>query len=95
MNIRRFQRKRTKNHGHPNNWVFVTRPSRFSNPYKEKDGYTCQGCVDLFKADLFAGKLAFTADDVKKELKGKNIGCYCEIGTPCHGDVLLEIVNTP
>lgn len=27
------------------------------------------------------------------ELRGKNIACYCEARTPCHGDVLLEIAN--
>ena len=29
----------------------------------------------------------------KDELKGKNLACWCKIGYPCHGDVLLEIVN--
>lgn len=28
-------------------------------------------------------------------LRGRNLGCWCPIGSPCHGDILLEIVNTP
>ncbi len=28
-----------------------------------------------------------------KELKGKNLSCWCKIGEPCHADVLLELVN--
>jgi hypothetical protein len=28
-----------------------------------------------------------------KELKGKNLACFCREGEPCHGDVLLKIAN--
>jgi len=27
------------------------------------------------------------------ELRGKNLACWCKPGTPCHADVLLEIVK--
>ena len=26
-------------------------------------------------------------------LRGKNLACWCPIGSPCHGDVLLELAN--
>ena len=26
-------------------------------------------------------------------LRGKNLACWCPIGTPCHADVLLELAN--
>ena len=26
-------------------------------------------------------------------LRGKNVACFCGVGDPCHGDVLLEIAN--
>lgn len=26
-------------------------------------------------------------------LRGKNLACWCPIGSPCHADVLLEIAN--
>lgn len=29
----------------------------------------------------------------KKELKGKDLTCWCSLNEPCHGDVLLEMVN--
>lgn len=28
-----------------------------------------------------------------KELKGKNLACWCKEGEPCHADVLLELAN--
>lgn len=29
----------------------------------------------------------------KKELRGKNLACWCKPGAPCHADVLLEVAN--
>lgn len=34
-----------------------------------------------------------TLDDVRAELRGKNLACWCKPGEPCHVDVLLEIAN--
>lgn len=28
-------------------------------------------------------------------LRGKNLACWCRIGTPCHADILLELANPP
>lgn len=30
---------------------------------------------------------------VRRELKGKNLACWCEPGQPCHADILIEIAN--
>lgn len=27
------------------------------------------------------------------ELRGKNLSCWCPIGSPCHADILLELAN--
>lgn len=32
----------------------------------------------------------FTLDEMERELKGKNIACWCKQGTPCHGQVILD-----
>lgn len=29
----------------------------------------------------------------KRELRGKNLACFCPLDRPCHADVLLEIAN--
>ncbi len=29
-----------------------------------------------------------------KELRGKNLACWCEIGHPCHAEVLLRVANS-
>jgi len=34
-----------------------------------------------------------TIEEIRAELRGKNLACWCRIGEPCHADVLLEIAN--
>lgn len=30
-----------------------------------------------------------------RELRGKNLMCFCPLDQPCHADVLLELANRP
>lgn len=42
------------------------------------------------------GKIPATfteVEDVKRELRGKDLACWCPLDAPCHADVLLEIAN--
>ncbi len=44
------------------------------------------------------GYLSFTEEDVKRELKGKNLACWCPLPPKgaddvCHAAVLLRIAN--
>lgn len=32
-------------------------------------------------------------EDIRAELRGKNLACWCPLDQPCHADVLLEIAN--
>ncbi len=32
-------------------------------------------------------------DDVRRELRGRTLVCWCPLDCPCHADVLLEIAN--
>lgn len=54
------------------------------------------GAVRLFRAYLEntgpAGG-AKLVEMAKRELRGKNLSCFCEVGEPCHADVLLEVAN--
>jgi len=34
-------------------------------------------------------------DEIRAELRGKNLACWCPINHPCHADVLLELANAP
>lgn len=36
-----------------------------------------------------------SAEEIRRELAGKNLVCWCSEDGPCHADVLLEIANAP
>lgn len=92
MKPKRIQRKRTKGWKMPENTVYVGRGSKWGNPYTiAKYGRNCS--IALFETYLLAGQLDVTVEDVKRELKGKNLACWCPLDKPCHADVLLEIAN--
>jgi hypothetical protein len=38
---------------------------------------------------------ATTIDDVRRELRGKDLACWCRLDQACHATVLLEIANAP
>ena len=51
--------------------------------------------VRLFHDDITCfGASDVTVDEIRAELAGKDLACWCPLG-PCHADVLLEIANRP
>lgn len=49
-----------------------------------------------FVVDAFKHFIESNPDYIEmaqKELKGKNLACFCALDRPCHADVLLEIAN--
>ena len=77
----------------PENTVCVTRPGRWGNPFEIAEGRTPAEAVFQFNEALEAGKLSFTVADVRRELRGKNLACWCRPGSPCHAVTLLRIAN--
>lgn len=90
----RVQLSRKKGWRMPPNTVIVSRPSKWGNPFPLKH-YPAQVCVDRYRVwilgNLWSGP---SRHDARKELRGKNLACWCPIGSPCHADVLLEIANS-
>ncbi len=89
----------------PADTMCVTRPGKWGNPLRVgmwKD-FTAADAVRQYRAwlnrdhgvrsyDNAFGKPP-TVDEIRRELGGKNLACWCPIGTPCHGDLLLRIAN--
>ncbi|HXY92178.1 MAG TPA: DUF4326 domain-containing protein, partial [Acidimicrobiia bacterium] len=65
----------------------MTRPTKWGNPHRSALGRA--EAVRRYREDLLAGRLRVTVDDVKRELRGRDLACYCPLGEPCHADVLL------
>jgi hypothetical protein len=72
--------------------VYVGRPSKWGNPYRV-GAVSAAAAVERYRVDLLAGRLAVSADDVRADLRGRDLACWCAVGQPCHGDVLLEVAN--
>ena len=50
--------------------------------------------VEAFRDALVGGDLEISVDDVRRELAGKDLCCWCPLDKACHADVLLEIANS-
>lgn len=82
----------------PPNTVSVARPHRYGNPFvigtpDNGGNITRQQAVETFRLALHEGRLQFSEAEVRRELAGKNLACWCALDAPCHADVLLHIAN--
>ena len=84
--------------------VCVSRPSKWGNPFsatlasasKAQKSSVRAASVAQFRRALqrHDPALGFGVDEVRKELRGKNLACWCPLNEPCHADVLLEVANS-
>lgn len=105
MKPQRIQLSRKKGWRMPENTVKVTRPGKWGNPFKVGVDGTAQECVDKFKAAVepYTGSPTVPIQEafrtqhnislIQSRLRGKNLACWCPIGSPCHAEILLEIAN--
>jgi hypothetical protein len=88
----RIQRSRKHKQISPNGLpvIYVGRPSKWSNPFELKT-YSRTESIKKYKTYLLSNPEL--VEQAKKELKGKNLACWCKIDEPCHADVLLDLVS--
>lgn len=96
----RIQLKRTKGWRMPDNTVSVARPGKWGNPWAVSDELPVSLAVRAFSNMLKDPELRASVnypsdDEIRAELGGKNLACWCREGEACHGDVLLELANSP
>ena len=86
--------------------VVVARPSKWGNPFVVgKECFVCgvvgrvlvrdkSHAVELYRNHVchYVGGYLFR-ETVMKELRGKDLACWCPPDQPCHADVLLEVAN--
>lgn len=72
--------------------VYIGRPGKWGNPiilYDERDR---EKIIELYIEWIDLPEQKQLKKDIKKELKGKILGCYCSPKL-CHGHILAEIAN--
>ena len=98
----RVQLSRRKGWRMPPNTVKVDRTTRFGNPFRPgSPGIPDRrASVRMFERAFHSGALArgdpnspFTPENIRAELRGKNLACWCPLDDACHADVLLVIAN--
>lgn len=97
----RIQLRRTKGWRMPANTVKVSRPGPFGNPFRVGDRspqninvvIDAEHAVQLFGMAMESKEEAGTLEAFIAPLRGKDLACWCPIGSPCHADVLLKIAN--
>ena len=83
----------------PDGAVYVGRPTIWGN----RNDYRIVGpalAVSLFRRDVERGTAGWpgigqplTIEMIQRELRGKDLACWCPLNHPCHADVLLELAN--
>lgn len=89
---KRIQRKRAKGWKMPGNTVYVGRPGRWGNPFSQQ---TREENMALYRQWANGGSpsAVLLREAAARELRGKNLACWCPLDRPCHADVLLELAN--
>lgn len=87
--------------------VNVARPHKYGNPFRV--GLVACNCRSAgecshnsFRRETAAQAVEDFAAiprserrlaEIRRELRGKNLACWCAPNVPCHADVLLELAN--
>jgi Domain of unknown function (DUF4326) len=90
----------------PPNTVVVSRPTKWGNPFRmeyHKHDPKTHICIATRAeqkrvVNEFAEFVARPGNEslrrrARRELRGKNLACWCALDAPCHADVLLRLAN--
>lgn len=71
--------------------VWTVLPGGLTDKTPRDHPLTAEEAVESYRNSLLADPDYVAA--LTAELGGRDLACYCPVGAPCHGDVLLAIVN--
>jgi hypothetical protein len=99
----RLQLSRRAGYRKPAGAIVVSRPGRFGNPFTVEDFGSAEAAVEAFerhlriRRELPTGRVDVVRypsdDDIRRDLAGRDLLCWCPPERPCHADVLLELAN--
>ncbi len=85
----------------PKGAVNCTRPGRWGNPFKVgseyegTDGSVCevQDVKHSLRCFRYWAVHTIGVEEIRRELAGKDLACFCPLDRPCHVDILLKLAN--
>ncbi|MDG6989622.1 MAG: DUF4326 domain-containing protein [Nitrososphaerota archaeon] len=87
----------------PPNTKRIDRTTKAGNPYKLEGcdcnkvkgihGHTREESVQLYR--MYAAVKLKHDPGWLEPWRGKNVACFCKIDEACHGDVVLDLANSP
>lgn len=107
MTPQRVQLSRKKGWRMPPDTISVARPGRWGNPFSVLPALPQGALAGRYVAmpDVDAAVAAYrrwlqddpdgrrVAQEAKIALRGHHLACWCRLDSPCHAQVLLELVN--
>ena len=75
----------------PKNAIYVGRPTKWGNPWKER----VDGDLDyvLMKYRAWLNAKLMKDSGFLDPLRGKDLVCWCPLDQPCHADILIEFLK--
>ena len=70
--------------------IYIGRGSPYGNPFKIGIDGSREEVINKFKE--YIKSKPELIEDMKKNLKGKILGCYCK-PFACHGDIIVELIE--
>jgi len=106
---KRIKRRRTKGWRMPEGAVYVGRPSKWGNHYGVSGVTTAAKAVEMYldlidrvshstvnPLMLHDGLGVWDRDiyaNIRRDLAGRDLVCWCPLDQPCHADLLLYLAN--
>ena len=79
----------------PAETIYVGRPTKWGNPFTFK-AIAPEGrrtAVSLYEEWLKQPPQTELVADIRRNLAGKDLACWCPLDEPCHADILLKVAN--
>jgi hypothetical protein len=83
--------RRSKGWRKPEGVVVVARPTKWGNPFDQREIGRAEAVARHREWLLARPELV---EEVRRELRGRDLACWCPEDGPCHADTLIEVANS-
>jgi hypothetical protein len=95
----RVQLRRSKGWRMPPDTVKVDRTTRWGNPFSAVECGSTAAAVarhaEWMRGEVEApgGRVPPSLDEIRSQLSGRRLACWCPLDGPCHANLLIRLAN--